>query len=195
MRTFETDDFNGWGGCNDALTTSLVDQIFQYYEAEGDYQMLATMVCVLTFGRDRRISKGKRKEGNHRYKLLPQRSTRDQIRFDNYIHRYADLLYSWGKLTVRNEISKRLAHAIPGAGGEIAQSMKTFVPNDGVAIGIVFSAFCQRCKVPVGLNTDVCKKCQDFAFQCCICCSAVRGAFTVCPSCGHGGHLNHIISW
>lgn len=186
-----SDKFDGWG---DALTSGLVEQIFRYYETEGDYQMLATMVCVLTLGRDRRSTRGQPGEHSDKYKLLPQGTVADEIRFDNYLHRYCDLLYSWQSLTIRNEIHKRITYAVPGAGGEIA-STETIVPNDGVAIGIVFSAFCQRCKVPVGLDTDVCNRCQNYAFQCSICMQHVRGAMTFCPCCGHGGHLDHIITW
>jgi len=34
IQTFDSDDFDGWGGSNDALTTGLVEEIFQYYEAQ-----------------------------------------------------------------------------------------------------------------------------------------------------------------
>jgi hypothetical protein len=122
--------------------------------------MLASMVCVLTHGRDRRMSKNQQYQFD-KYTLLPQRSVKDQIRFDNYILRYAEMLYSWGILTVRNEVSKRIAHSLPEGGGELSRVKET----------VVYSA------------------------QCSICCSAVRGASIFCPSCGHGGHLQHIMNW
>lgn len=77
-------------------------------------QMLSTIVCVLTLGRDRR--KGS-KGVDGRYQLLPKKF--DERRYDNYLMQYATLLYGWGILTVRNEISKRLVYGIPGAGAEI----------------------------------------------------------------------------
>jgi hypothetical protein len=120
------DDFDGWGGYNDALTTGLVEQLFRFYEAEGDFQMLASIVCVLTHGRDRRATKNQQYEFD-KYMLLPQRSVKDQIRFDNYLRRYAHMLYSWGILTVGNEVSKRLAHSQAEAGGELSRVKGTYV--------------------------------------------------------------------
>lgn len=154
--TFENDEFDGFGGDDDALTTGIVEQILRYYEAEGDYQMLSTIVCVLTFGRDRRIlGSTKATEAKSRYNLLPRF---DERRYDNYLHRYSALLYGWATLVVRNEIAKRLAYPIPGAGGEIVTSIEpkllgsdavdsstVILPNAGVSIGISFSALCQKC--------------------------------------------------
>ena len=61
-------------------------------------------------------------------------------------------------MVVRNEIAKRLAYPIPGAGGEIVTSIEpkllgsdavdsstVILPNAGVSIGISFSALCQKC--------------------------------------------------
>lgn len=161
MQAFQNDDFDGWGGPNDPLTTGLVEQIFQFYEREGDVQMLATMVCLLTLGRDRRST------CKHNYidkcMLLPQLSIKDSIRFDNYLRQYADLLYSWGVLTKRNEVTKRVAYNIP---------------QETVCIEPIQS-----------------KQNRILNVECSICCSSVRGASIFCPSCGHGGHLDHMISW
>merc|ERR1712216_758333 len=69
--TFEADETDGFGGDEDALTTGIVEQILQWYEVQGDYQMLTTIVCVLSFGRDRRdITAGSGSGG--RYQLLPK---------------------------------------------------------------------------------------------------------------------------
>lgn len=158
MQAFQSDDFDGWGGANDVLTTGLVKSIFEFYESVGDYQMLATMVCVLTLGRDRR---GKQNDYIDKFTLIPQCSTRDRIRIDNYIHRYAELAFSWGNLALRNELSKRLAHASPEAQPELERSKQHRVP----------------------------------VIECSICCNNVRGASISCPKCGHGGHLEHMMSW
>ncbi|KAL7466238.1 hypothetical protein ACHAXS_006526 [Conticribra weissflogii] len=201
LDVFDRDEYDGWGGEDDALTTGIVESILRYYESRGDYQMLCTILCVLTFGRDRRK--------NHRtndsfssYQLLPKF---DDRRYDNYISRYAALLYSWGVLTVRSEISKRLAYGIPGGGAEIVMQLDptrgnrnfrngSFLPNPGVTPGLQFAAMCHQCMEPV-VDTDICQRCKDYAFRCTICCSAVRGLCTWCPLCGHGGHVDHIMPW
>ena len=196
---FEYDEFDGWGGDNDALTTGVVEHILRWYEAKGDYQMLSTILCVLTFGRDRRDLCNNRSDAvdkRYLYQLLPKF---DERRYDNYLHRYATLLYGWSILTVRSEISKRLATPIPGGGAEIVtvqldtpfngfnSNTSTLLSNPGVALGVTFAPLCQQCMEPV-MDSDICRKCKDYAFQCSICCSAVRGLCTWCPLCGHGGH-------
>ena len=101
--TFEMVGCNGWGGHEDSLTTGIIEQVLLFYESQGDFQMLASMLCVLTFGRDRRTSS---KKSTGRYQLLPRF---DKRRYDNYLRRYGALLYGWGMLTVRAEILKRSA--------------------------------------------------------------------------------------
>ena len=185
--TFEMDETDGWGGDGDALTTGIVEQILGFYEVQGDFQMLSSILCVLTFGRDRRSLS---RDGEGRYQLLPKF---DERRYDNYLHRYAALLYGWGVLTVRAEISKRLAYNTPGAGAETITQLETnifgdstILPNSGVAPGVTFAPLCGRCMEPVTDVNNICPKCNEYAFQCSICCSAVRGACTWCPLCGHG---------
>ncbi|KAL7456072.1 hypothetical protein ACHAWC_008345 [Mediolabrus comicus] len=200
LEIFESDPFAGWGGASDALTTGVVTSVLEYYESQADYQMLATIVCVLTFGRDRRKSSkaiGPGKEDD--YQLLPKF---DERRYDMYLHHYAALLYGWGCLTVRNEISKRLAYGVPGAGGEIITGVpgneekgSSIVANTGVATGVTFTPICQKCMTPVDDTNNVCRKCKDYSFQCSICCMAVRGACTWCPMCSHGGHADHMMAW
>ena len=71
------DETDGWGGEDDALTTGIVENILRYYEVQGDWQMLATITCVLTFGRDRRhLSRGR----GGKYQLLPRFDERRYVR-------------------------------------------------------------------------------------------------------------------
>jgi len=178
--TFETDETDGWGGDEDALTTGIVEQILLWYEVQGDYQMLTTIVCVLSFGRDRRgrtASGG----GGGRYRLLPKY---DDRQYDNYIHRYGTLLYAWGLLTVRSEISKRLAYEVSNPAEEVDDMKGSFI-----------STVCTKCVEPISDVNGICSKCKEYAFQCSICCSAVRGAYTWCLSCNHGGHVQCHQEW
>jgi len=176
--TFETDETDGWGGDEDALTTGIVEQILLWYEVQGDYQMLSSIVCVLSFGRDRRDRTAGR---GGRYRLLPKF---DDRRYDNYIHRYGTLLYAWGLLTVRSEISKRLAYGV-----------NTVEEIDDTTNGSFISMVCTRCVEPISDVNGICSKCKEYVFQCSICCSAVRGAYTWCLSCNHGGHVQCHQAW
>jgi len=177
--TFEMDDTAGWAG--GALTDGIVEQILRWYEVQGDYQMLTTIVCVLTFGRDRRNPTS---SSAGRYQLLPKF---DERRYDNYIHHYGALLYAWGVLTVHAEVSKRLAYDMTISRDVNSKSCKLVVSNSGeVAPAVSFAPLCGSCMEPVTNGCGVCPKCKEYVFSCSICQQAVRGCSTWCPLCGHG---------
>lgn len=67
---------------------------------------------------------------------------------------------------------------------------------------------CQSCGKPIlnegsGLTEDgggalgrrICKKCHKKIGRCFLCHMPVKGMFVWCPGCGHGGHLEHALSW
>lgn len=172
--------FNGWGGKGGgALGVEMVANFFQFYEAIGDIQMLATMYCVLNGGHDRI-------KDVHHLNLLPHGRV-----YDNYIKRYAELLYAWGLLNVRAELNKHLTRK---------QTEFDFLCMEGNngngtprTLGVGLS--CPRCSGEVDPGTNVCLRCRDWAFRCSICDNAVRGLFTFCDYCHHGGHLQHLVNW
>jgi hypothetical protein len=171
--------------------------------------MLSTIVCVL---RDSR-----RQSDKPGLKLIP--SGQDE-KYDMYIHRYSDLLYGWGLLTIRAELLKNLVRPFPST--ELTQRIPGAQEGEHFevsGIGLLFS--CPRCGGNTEPGTNCCRSCQDYAFRCALCDNAVRGLFTVCKryvkrslsfkntlpceldlqmqsnlrSCGHGGHMNHIREW
>jgi hypothetical protein len=170
-----------WGRAGDALGTNLVANILRYYESFGDFQMLATMVCVL---------RHPGLESFPTFKVVP--TGKDEAKYDVYIHRYADLLYVWGLLTVRAEVNKHLVR-LPSV-ARPTESSYAGGNDENLHPGIALSLQCPRCrKECIGRNfCDTCKVC---AFRCIICDTAVRGLFTVCDMCGHGGHVRHLTTW
>mmetsp|Transcript_11191 Transcript_11191/g.21323 ORF Transcript_11191/g.21323 Transcript_11191/m.21323 type:complete len:97 (+) Transcript_11191:1229-1519(+) len=40
-----------------------------------------------------------------------------------------------------------------------------------------------------------CKNCRRRIGMCFLCHQPVKGVFVWCPGCGHGGHLEHALSW
>jgi hypothetical protein len=176
----ESDSFSGWGGSSGgALGRELVLNLLNFYEAEGDVQMLSTMICVLSGGQ-RKAGIGERDPAY----LLPL----DQdTKYDLVMRRYSDILYGWGLLTVRAELIKHIVHQMPTT---------DFVDEEGHrAPGIGLAIRCSKCGGQAKSGTNVCSICRDFAFRCSICDNAVRGLFTVCDKCGHGGHVNHMARW
>lgn len=209
-----SDGFDGWGGIvGGSLGRDLVGNILKYYESLGDVQMLATIVCVLSGGNEKRKTKldsdtpNDNVEDINRSRLTLNSLLPDNVqRYDSYMYQYASLLYQWGLLELRTELAKHMAHSFPGGGGELfipipsktkesKIGFENVVPNDGVAPGISFATLCPRCSQPTPPETNVCMSCQDYSFRCSICSNAVRGLFTVCMTCSHGGHLNHIMAW
>ena len=175
--------FSGdWGRSGDALGTNLVRNFLHYYESLGDIQMLSTIVCVL---------RHPLLEKHPSFKILP--AGKDEQKYDFYIRKYADLLYAWGLLNMRAELTKHLTH-VPSQ----TTSLKSSNHQDGVdgnqSPGISLAFRCPRCSNDV-LGQNYCQTCKSYAFRCIICDNAVRGLFTVCHTCGHGGHVQHLMSW
>jgi Zinc-ribbon, C4HC2 type len=173
--------FDGWGGLGGgSLGVGLIDNILRYYEALGDVQMLSTLVCVL---RDR--------SGQRGWFILP---TDQGMRYDAYIRLYAHILYGWHLLTIRAELNKHLVRSAPMLeyGGLDAADV---VNNKDSSPGIAFVIKCPRCSNDNEYGANYCRSCRDYSFRCALCEHAVRGLFTVCEVCGHGGHVNHMTEW
>jgi hypothetical protein len=155
----------------------MVANLLRYYEALGDAQMLSTIVCVL---QSRPHISGARSRAKpllsqHRG-LLP--SNQDD-KFDTYIRRYADLLFSWGLLTTRAELNKHLASTPHGFGSNPAGDGPWFDDGRQTAATVAQAITCPRCLTETG-GSNFCLVCRDFAFRCIICENAVRGLFTSC---------------
>jgi len=169
----EHDNFNGWGGAyGGSLGHNLVSSFLQFYEAQGDVQMLATIVCVLGGGQRKNVAEGS--------SLLP---ASHQDRYDSYIRRYADVLYGWRLMSIRAELRKHLVQRLPDPSGD----------DEYAGVGIV--VWCSRCHQEATTDNGICRQCRNYAFRCSLCDIAVRGLFTVCASCGHGGHTSHLTEW
>jgi len=197
--------FSGWGGSGGgALGVDLVGNLLKYYEALGDCQMLATMACVLSGGRRSGLRREVRIAGEeYRPYLLPL--DQDE-KYDSYIRKYADLLYEWGLLTLRVELNKHLVrvpierdYAVSMSSARIEKQTTASV-STGVGVeerqpGVAIVYHCFQCGRDTDSNSNYCRSCQAFAFRCSICDIAVKGLFTVCNKCHHGGHLGHMTIW
>ena len=158
------DDFCGWLGLTGgALGQNLLEEVLKYYEIQRDVQMLATISSVI-----RGLLWGKQ---------YPDNLSRfiDCRRTNIYIHSYADILYSWGRVEACAELKKHL---------HLSSTLNVEEPN-----GLMFASHSQQC-LRISMNTSI----NSFGrkpFHCSICRLPVRGLFTVCSMCGHGGHLQH----
>lgn len=55
---------------------------------------------------------------------------------------------------------------------------------------------CGECSKPLQRTGWLCDRCHNAATSSCsVCHQTVRGLYTWCQGCGHGGHLNHFIKW
>jgi len=81
--------------------------------------------------------------------------------------------------------------------------------NDPVISGLnkkstTISESCPHCGKPLhtdgemiqeGRARSVCKSCHRRVGKCFVCHLPVKGMYVWCPGCGHGGHLEHALSW
>ena len=169
------DDFDRWFNSDgSALTSVLLKNILDFYEKQGDFQMLATIITILYA-----VKNASGDESGWVGNILPA----DEVRFDMYIRTYSALLYSWGKLSSRAELNKFLS-----------SSKIQRVHHSDLEI-IPFTPCCHSCNLKVNPSSNICTNCRGWAFQCSICTNSVRGVYTFCPICHHGGHTNHMLSW
>lgn len=59
--------------------------------------------------------------------------------------------------------------------------------------GVEFVTECSGCNK--AKRTSACGPCQRPVLFCALCCIPVKGAANACLSCGHGGHLIHMMQW
>jgi hypothetical protein len=160
-----------------ALGSKMVANLLLYYEALGDAQMLSTIVCVL---QSRSYSVGELtrvKSPSGLWSLLPPNQ---EDKFDTYIRRYADLLFSWGLLTTRAELNKHLVSTPRGFRSKWPAGVDSgFDEGHQAATSITHAITCPRC-LRETRGSNFCPFCRDFAFRCVICDNAVRGLFTSC---------------
>lgn len=56
--------------------------------------------------------------------------------------------------------------------------------------------FCANCSTAAPSGKTSCPKCEiAFATVCTVCDHEVKGLFSQCNSCGHGGHYQHLEEW
>ncbi|XP_030555484.1 GATOR complex protein WDR59 [Drosophila novamexicana] len=95
--------------------------------------------------------------------------------FDQFKRAYADVLFGWQLLSKRALILKHTLHTPPPAQG------------------VEFVTECSGCAKPK--RTPKCEPCKRPVLFCILCCLPVRGAANACISCGHGGHMQHMMQW
>lgn len=95
--------------------------------------------------------------------------------FDQFKRVYADVLFGWQLLSKRALILKHTLHTPP--------------PPQGVE----FVTECSGCSKPK--RTPKCEPCKRPVLFCTLCRLPVRGEANACLSCGHGGHMQHMMQW
>ena len=120
-------------------------------------------------------------EGAGRSVLPPNK----QHKYDLCLQRYADILLCWRLFAKHAEVKKRYSHLTPSS----------LVEQDFAITSAIRTCFwCDDCNEEV-INSPRCPKCNTYLFRCAISDVPVRGVFTFCHICGHGGHLHHMTKW
>lgn len=108
-------------------------------------------------------------------KYLLSALPKDEARYDVYKEAYADVLYRYGAMNLRNEVLKTKSHGAHD--------------SRGISMGLICGSCSSKTIDPV------CSSCRDFALRCSVCQLVVRGQSMFCMTCGHGGHTTHLREW
>lgn len=54
---------------------------------------------------------------------------------------------------------------------------------------------CGECNKPLQRSGWLCERCHNSPTSCSVCHQTVRGLYTWCQGCGHGGHFSHFVKW
>jgi WD40 repeat protein len=93
---------------------------------------------------------------------------------------YLDLLSSMQLWTVRNRILRNVTWE------DVRDLSKK---------GTTFGVNCPYCNQGLGANAWYCKNCKKIAASCSLCRFPVKGLFSWCQTCGHGGHALEMREW
>eukprot|EP01135_Chromosphaera_perkinsii_P004618 Nk52_evm11s292 gene=Nk52_evmTU11s292 len=58
-----------------------------------------------------------------------------------------------------------------------------------------FHTGCDKCLKPLNVVGYCCTRCNTFVNGCSVCHQVVRGLYSWCQTCGHGGHVEHMKKW
>ncbi|EEC03569.1 conserved hypothetical protein [Ixodes scapularis] len=95
--------------------------------------------------------------------------------YDEFKKKYAEILYKWNLFEQRASVLKCLSTSPPKHKG------------------VEFITTCHYCKHDV--KNVQCTQCKRLSLLCVVCHIAVRGHAHACVACGHGGHVEHMLSW
>jgi len=182
----------------------MIQSIIEHFEALGDIQTLAMILCVLTiphlsnrnekkynteenfepdsrnkidkinFQQKKEETKKKMNDNEDNCCLLDPALSR---KFDLYKLAYADILLRWMLFNQREEILKFV--------------LDRSLIDSGVSISIKVFCKCERTYE----DNYYCKNCNRMPFVCSICKIPVKKLSLFCNKCGHGGHTNHMMNW
>lgn len=106
-------------------------------------------------------------------------------RCDRFKAVYAELLYRWQLLVKRSELLKCTSQTPTAHRGlELAPVCVTCDPSSA-----------SQSLINKEKTSLSCTKCKKAKLTCVICRLRVKGLSTFCPSCSHGGHSTHMVSW
>uniref|UniRef100_A0A1X7UKS0 WDR59/RTC1-like RING zinc finger domain-containing protein n=3 Tax=Amphimedon queenslandica TaxID=400682 RepID=A0A1X7UKS0_AMPQE len=59
----------------------------------------------------------------------------------------------------------------------------------------LYNIGCGRCNKPIPPANIMCQKCEGRLNICSVCHAPVKGLYSMCEVCGHGGHMSHLKEW
>lgn len=62
-------------------------------------------------------------------------------------------------------------------------------------LGTTFALNCPTCQQPLSSSSWLCSNCKKVTSSCSLCKATVKGLFSWCQGCGHGGHAKEMTEW
>uniref|UniRef100_A0A914WG71 WDR59/RTC1-like RING zinc finger domain-containing protein n=1 Tax=Plectus sambesii TaxID=2011161 RepID=A0A914WG71_9BILA len=135
-------------------------------------QFLSRPPSFNTVGKEKEVLTEQEQHDNQSKLLDPALSHR----LENIRLVYADILSRWNMHSKAAEVLKYCSTK------PTAELEPMYVTN------------CNRCDNNVRYGMK-CEQCNALAFRCCLCQMPVKGLWSVCPVCRHGGHVSHMEDW
>jgi hypothetical protein len=151
----------------DAVFNDVLADTLDYYSELGDAQTCASIVAVVG-------SSG--------------------IEHERVLHwylAYVELLSRHKSFSLMNELIQSCEEPYIRSLNKQSTSIKTCCGKCGTLMGTRSGEEGNERIV----SSTVCEKCSSQTARCAICRLPVQGAFFWCQKCGHGGHLNHMMTW
>jgi WD40 repeat protein len=191
------------------LARNFLSQVFNYYLKRRDVQTLAILSCILSIPNRQKLCNNQQSPDATNSILDPK----DEALYNHFRLFYANLLHRLGLNCQRNEVMKFVSSSMLTKSEQMSLDCSIELIREVDDKIITHSSLLSEDLLDENGRHENTERDEDtprklsttttgsFSFQskllfkCSLCRLPVRGLYTMCSKCCHGGHINHIKSW